>query len=251
MYLYIIIYLFYYYQKVFIFYYNLLQYSSDTFLEFISFGKNNLNSGSNLDITKNNNTSDLLSQLNEEKEKNKKITEQLENANKIIKELTNDLNNEKINNKKLNEELIKEKDKAKQLFNDWNKEKQANTNFINMNNILNDKIKSLQNELDAKISELENLKNNNNNNSDINVIRPGEKIMVAHFISCDQKINRAIACKNTDSFVRIEEKLYEEYPEYKEFHTYFTVGGIMIYRFKSMQDNKIKDGEKIMLCYDE
>ena len=164
------------------------------------------------------------------------------------------MNNEKTKYIKLNEELIKERDKGKQYFNNWNKEHKANENFINMTNKLNDKIKSLQSELNTKIVEIENLINGNkidNNNSDIDAIRPGEKIMVAHFISCDQKINRALACKNTDIFVKIEEKLYKEYPEYKEFHTYFTVGGVMIYRFKSMQDNKIKDGEKIMLCYDE
>ena len=164
------------------------------------------------------------------------------------------MNNEKTKNKKLKDELIKEKDKGKQYFNNWIKENKTNENFIIMTNKLNDKIKSLQSELDEKIVEIENLKNGNNsniNNSDIDVIRTGEKIIVAHFISCDQKINRALACKNTDTFVRIEEKLYKEYPEYKEFHTYFTVGGVMVYRFKSMQDNKIKDGEKIMLCYDE
>ena len=98
---------------------------------------------------------------------------------------------------------------------------------------------------------MKNKISNNNNDDLINVINPGEKILSAQFISSDQKLIYSIPCKNTTTFVRVEEKLYEEYPEYKEFHTYFTVGGIMIYRFKNMEDNKIKDGVKIMLCYDE
>ena len=71
--------------------------------------------------------------------------------------------------------------------------------------------------------------------------------MAIQFNSTDQKINYAIPCKNTDIFVKLEEKLYNEYPEYKDFNTYFTVKGALIKRFKSMQENNIKSSDVILL----
>ena len=78
-------------------------------------------------------------------------------------------------------------------------------------------------------------------------INPGEEIMAIHFISTDAKINYALPCKNTDIFVKLEEKLYDEYPQYKEFNNFFTVGGHTIKRFKSLEDNKVKSSDIIIL----
>ena len=47
--------------------------------------------------------------------------------------------------------------------------------------------------------------------------------------------------------MRLEEQLYEEYPEYKEFDVYFTVKGDKIKRFKSIEENKLKNKDKILL----
>ena len=88
-----------------------------------------------------------------------------------------------------------------------------------------------------------------NNNSDdlINVINPGEKILSVQFVSNDQKITYSIKCKNTTKFVRVEEKLYEVYPEYKETENYFIHYGNAIKRFKSIEENNIKSGIPIIL----
>ena len=56
-----------------------------------------------------------------------------------------------------------------------------------------------------------------------------------------------LSCKNTDSFVRLEEKLYDEYPEYKDYDAYFMVNGSKIKRFRSLDENNIKQGDTIML----
>ena len=48
-------------------------------------------------------------------------------------------------------------------------------------------------------------------------------------------------------FVRIEEKLYNEYPEYKDLNTYFTVNGRIVKRFRSMLENNIRNNDKILL----
>ena len=61
-----------------------------------------------------------------------------------------------------------------------------------------------------------------------------------------------IACKNTSIFTNIEQELYKIFPEYKDYCVFFTVNGTMIKRFKSMDDNKIKNGVTIILnCFEE
>ena len=75
-----------------------------------------------------------------------------------------------------------------------------------------------------------------------------EDIISIHFQSIDQKVDISIPCLLTDTFVRIEEILYDKYPEYKDNNnTYFTVNGEVVKRFKSIQENKIKNYDKILL----
>ena len=84
--------------------------------------------------------------------------------------------------------------------------------------------------------------------SSLENIQPGQKILAIGFTSCDQKINNVILpCKDSELFVRIEEKLYNEYSEYKEKETYFVVDGNKIKRFKTLKENNIKSGSIIML----
>ena len=93
------------------------------------------------------------------------------------------------------------------------------------------KIQDLQKLLEAKDLEINNLRNNliNANNNTITSINQGEKIIAVLFNSTKQDINRPISCKNTDTFARIEEKIYNEYPKYKDYNTYLTVNGNMYY----------------------
>ena len=41
------------------------------------------------------------------------------------------------------------------------------------------------------------------------------------FKSNDGKIDYSIPCKDSTTFVKMEEKLYDEYPEYKETDNFF------------------------------
>ena len=89
--------------------------------------------------------------------------------------------------------------------------------------------------------EINKLKSILNENSIDNILSIG-------FTSCDQKINNFfLSSKDSELFVRIEEKLYNEYPEYKEKETYFMVDGSKIKRFKTLKENNIKSGNIIML----
>ena len=78
-------------------------------------------------------------------------------------------------------------------------------------------------------------------------LEEGEKLISIIFVSSDQKVHYSIICKNTSKFSIIEGKLYEEYNEYEELETYFTVNGRRINRHKTLYDNKIKNNDIIML----
>ena len=111
---------------------------------------------------------------------------------------------------------------------------------------LNDKIKSLELNIEAKTTELDNLKKDLKNQKPIKDNQM-DNIMAIAFTSVDQKFIYALPCRNTDKFVRLEEKLYEQYPQYTEENTYFTFGGKTIKRFKTLQENGIKCSDVVLL----
>ena len=115
--------------------------------------------------------------------------------------------------------------------------------------ILEDKIKELENQIIQKNKEIENYKLNNNNQYDdsITSLRPGEKIMTVNFVSmgANQIINYCLPCKNTYPFVKLEEKLYNDYPNFKEYETFFEVNARRIKRFKTLEENNIKNKDVI------
>ena len=76
---------------------------------------------------------------------------------------------------------------------------------------------------------------------------PGEKMMVVHFKSLNQDLTFSCLCKNTDIFINIELKLYKEYPNYSEKENYFTVGGIRVNKYKTLEFNNIKNNDIILL----
>ena len=55
----------------------------------------------------------------------------------------------------------------------------------------------------------------------------------------------------TDRFAEIEEKLYQEFEEFRETNNTFMVNGTTILRFKKMSENNIKDGDTIQLIKNE
>ena len=203
--------------------------------------KNNLNEVKEI---KSINLSDVKNKNNSGEKSNKPLN--IEN-NKIkednkYNELLNQLNEERNKNKKLLEELNNEKKKVKEL-NDKLKSYE-NSNYLK-------KIKELEELIKLKNLEINNLKNNNDKN-EITTIKSGEKIIAIFFTSTHQDIHRPIPCKNTDVFVKIEEKIYNEYPKYKDYNTYLTVNGNIIKRFKTLEENGIKDGNTIIVnIYDE
>ena len=130
---------------------------------------------------------------------------------------------------------------------------QKNQNNENKS-ISNNEIKKLKDELLLKENQINNLKlelqneKNKNNEKTINI----NDILDVTFISTDQKINKyPISCFKTDRFAEIEEKLYQEFDEFRETNNTFIVNGTTVLRFKKMSENNIKNGDTIQLIQNE
>ena len=67
------------------------------------------------------------------------------------------------------------------------------------------------------------------------------------FITTDSSLFYAIPCNGNSTFAEIEEKLYKEYPEYRETNNTFLANGTEILRFKTINENKVGTGKPVML----
>ena len=174
---------------------------------------------------------------------NDNIKNELINEKKKNRKLVEDLKIEKEKNKQLREELKLEKEKNQKLNTSYQDLMNSKKDIIDK---LNSKIKLLELKLKEKNIELNNLKQNLKHPKSVNDNQM-ENIMAIALTSVDQKFIYALPCKNTDSFVSLEVKLYEQYPQYKDENTYFTCGGKTIKRFKTLQENGIKCSDVILL----
>ena len=82
-------------------------------------------------------------------------------------------------------------------------------------------------------------------------IKEGEKLMCLIIFSPDSRIHFPIICKNTHRFNELENLIYEKWPEYKESDNYFLCNGAIINRFKTLTENRIEDGQIIMMVIKE
>ena len=136
-----------------------------------------------------------------------------------------------------------------------------NLNEILKSNLNNEKLKNidLQNKIDKQINIIPN---NDSKIIDLYAkiddlkeklsrypfeLKKDEKMISVIFTSDDQKIHFSVICKNTEKFNRLEEKLYNDYPEYSETNNYFVVNGNRIQKFKTLDENNIRNSDIIIL----
>ena len=117
-------------------------------------------------------------------------------------------------------------------------------------NIDMNKINNLQNEINNKNNQLNQLRQqlqnvSINNNQNIQNILQNDKCV--NFITTDSSLFYAIPCNGNSTFAEIEEKLYKEYPEYRETNNIFLANGTEILRFKTINENKVGSGKPVML----
>ena len=130
-----------------------------------------------------------------------------------------------------------------QLFN-MNNNPNNNQYIINFQNMIMQKdqeINFLKNELSNKEKEISILKDKSYNNSSY----VGGKSFAIFFESKDFGLKYPIVCRNNTIIARLEEEFYNEFPDYKECNTYLTCNGETLKRFKTIEENKIKQGNVI------
>ena len=174
--------------------------------------------------------------INQLENENVKLKDELSDYKKEIENLKKELNKSKEDNMKLSAELMN----AKKIISNLNNFQQKNQENIKMISNLNELIQIKDKELNDLKIQLINIGNKNK-------LANYNDILVVHFISKDEKINFGIKCLKTDTFAEVEEKLYQKYEEYRETNNNFFVKGKIILRFKKICENNIKDGDKIQL----
>ena len=160
------------------------------------------------------------------------------------------VNNNKINNfqdnmgnyneiTKLKNELSKANKRIEQqnlIINDLrNKLNNYNIEFNNLNNDINKNKQKLNKNINSKIQ------NNANLNDIVNV----------NFISTGQNIQFSVDCAKNTIFAEVEEKLYKQYPQYRETNNSFIANGTQVLRFKTIAENNIVNDLPITLIEPE
>ena len=176
--------------------------------------------------------------------------------------MENDLKKEINKNKLLNDQITK-------LKKDLNIKYKEELNILKK--VLTKKIKKFCHNLKKEIVQFidsQNIKDDNDNsiegNDDLQLnkkidelkkklsrypfeLSKGEKLISVIFTSFDNKILHSIICKNTEKFIQLEKKLYIDYPEYSKSDNYFLVNGNKVDKYKTLDENKIKNSDNIIL----
>ena len=170
------------------------------------------------EISNNNKIDNLRRELKDEKEKNKKLQDTINNLNNTINQLKQEYYTEINKLTEKNKELEK-------LLEEKNKE-------------INDYIFKLS---------------NSSNNEQLISVKTGDKIIAVLFMTQGSQdiFNYTMACKTSDLFVRLEERLYHDFPKYRNYETFFMVNTRRIFRFKTLEENKIKNNDIISLFINE
>ena len=186
--------------------------------------------------------------------KNKAPSKHLENENKKLKE---DNENNKIKEDNENNKIKEKNEKVNEKNNDCIKKLDEAYQKLEKNY---KKIKELEKSIQDKENSLnECLKENNKLKSDMEKLKEsipfkllkGEKLISIVFLSSDQNICYPVICKNKDIFIKIENLLYDEYPEYKAQKNDFLIKGNKINKNGSLEENNIKDKSVIILQTNE
>ena len=187
-----------------------------------------------------NNYNNLSQQLNDEKIKNQKLESE-------IQKLTNELNASKQIQLQQTQTINSLTFQIQQLQNENQNLKLNQFNQMNMqNNQMNineiNRLNQIIMQKDNKIKELELQLQKNNKNKIY-----ADDMMVVNFMSVDQSINTGIACTAENTLAEVEEKLYQMYNEYRNTNNILMHKGNIALRFKKIKENKIKNGDKIII----
>ena len=144
-------------------------------------------------------------------------------------------------------ELKKDKNKKKKKE---NKKKKKQIEYLNLeikglNNVINLyganimlKNKLMQNDQMQNNNEINLEQNQKKNNMIINFIINGFEY---------KNVKYSVECNNTDLFSNLEIKIYEHFPIFKYYETFFKIGSKRIIKSKTLIEYNIKDKDEIKL----
>ena len=169
-------------------------------------------------------------------------------SNKNAKERNyNNYNNYEIQINELKRKLKEEKDINQKLINDNSKLKET----INILNTELHRIKTINEKFAKDIAQknIEIPKKISKEYYDMSSIRPDDRMITVNFVSMGRNDigHYSLICKKRDLFVKVEERLYEDFPQFKDYETYFEVNGKRIKRFKTLEQNQIKNNDIISI----
>ena len=222
--------------------------------------QNNINKSVKINLSSNNNMNNIVH--NNENKQQKTNSENIHlNSDKIynnndnmnIKKEINNMNKNMNNNLNLEDNINDGNNNISNLKHELDESKKTieeQKNIINdLRNQLNEKnlslennktmIQSLRNVISNKENEIYQLKCGLNNNFQNN--------FNLNFIIQEEQKNYSIPCNSNDIFAKIEEKLYEIFPEYRETENYFLFKGRKILRFKSIFENQIQNNYPVLM----
>ena len=223
------------------------------FNEEFEFKNSNYNNDSSSRIRRRN-FSDIVIQYNNNNENNERQIGEL-------KDTIRNLNTKISNLERKNNYLTKERDNFRR-----NKVKLTKINN-NLNKTVGqnekdsvEELKKIIKEKDEKIALLEGnnkllLETNNKYKNIVNALKSSipfelsgnEKLISIIFQSANQEINYPIICKTNQKFNEVENLLYDKFPKYKKSENYFLLGGAKINRSLTIDENKIKNGDIIIM----
>jgi len=127
-----------------------------------------------------------------------------------------------------------------QDFQNLSKENELLKNELNE---LKEKNKNLHESLLEKDNEIKELKTKIQNYGF--ELKEGEKLVNITLMSTDESIIYSLMCKSSDRFIDIEKILYKKFPELLNSENKFFLKGIEIKKYKSLDENIIKNGDII------
>ena len=115
-----------------------------------------------------------------------------------------------------------------------------------------EELKKENNNLKQKLENY-NLKNTKKSEYLVKSINQGDKILAVNFVSIGNKDieHYNLICKNSDLFISLEERLYKDFPKFKEYNTLFKVNDKTIKRFKTIDENNIQNNDVISIYLNE
>ena len=176
------------------------------------------------------------------------INNTFEKPNKLITTTGNEDNYEKLyNEQKLKiEDLEKQNIKLQALNEHFEKElkneREKNTNTSG-NNSMSEDIKKLLNLCNNIYLNQKEFKEKKKFLFDLD---ENEKLISVIISSEDKSILYSIICKNTDKFIKIKEKFYENFPEFGKVKNLFYLNRNEIIENKTLDENGIKNSDLII-----